>query len=320
MPHFGFFRLFRHLVEDHRRPSSGRSLGVREGPCLPHPAFVSGSSPHPPGPSASDALDGFWEARSCCSQQPVSCRLHLERSIRQYSGPQVFSDGGVAAIRNINTRRRSTVTRLIMRSTFREESASSICEIIVFPGSNENPSSCSADAAHLNSLPRSRTGAPLQEREYPGHGHSRAKQPAGSVEIRLPGRKPAGHCGCSSAAGRPSDGSALLRGCARKLCRLLYAVEPVALSSPAAGSVVCSGGGPGIMRPPIAARARRAKTIGLTSARQQGPNAYITEGWHFEFHQPPWKFWFAYLARKALVPRFRVVSRAERDPYASQTL
>src|SRR5258705_3534652 len=68
--------------------------------------------------------------------------------------------------------------------------------------------------------------------------------------------------------------------------------------------VVHSGGGPGIME----AANRGAidaggKTIGLNISlpHEQGPNRYITDGLHFEFHYFFMrKFWFAYLA-KALV-------------------
>src|SRR5215831_6338724 len=68
--------------------------------------------------------------------------------------------------------------------------------------------------------------------------------------------------------------------------------------------VVTSGGGPGIME----AANRGAvdaggKTIGLNISlpHEQGPNPYITDGLHFEFHYFFMrKFWFAYLA-KALV-------------------
>jgi uncharacterized protein (TIGR00730 family) len=68
--------------------------------------------------------------------------------------------------------------------------------------------------------------------------------------------------------------------------------------------VVTSGGGPGIME----AANRGAvdaggKTIGLNISlpHEQGPNPYITDSLHFEFHYFFMrKFWFAYLA-KALV-------------------
>jgi len=68
--------------------------------------------------------------------------------------------------------------------------------------------------------------------------------------------------------------------------------------------VVTSGGGPGIMEAANrGASEAGGKTIGLNISlpREQGPNPYITDGLHFEFHYFFMrKFWFAYLA-KALV-------------------
>jgi uncharacterized protein (TIGR00730 family) len=68
--------------------------------------------------------------------------------------------------------------------------------------------------------------------------------------------------------------------------------------------VVTSGGGPGIMEAANrGATEAGGKTIGLNISlpHEQGPNPYITDGLHFEFHYFFMrKFWFAYLA-KALV-------------------
>jgi len=90
---------------------------------------------------------------------------------------------------------------------------------------------------------------------------------------------------------------------ARELARLLT-VWTSTLEGPHNRFVVASGGGPGIMEAANrGAFEAGGKTIGLNISlpHEQGPNPYITDGLHFEFHYFFMrKFWFAYLA-KALV-------------------
>ncbi len=78
----------------------------------------------------------------------------------------------------------------------------------------------------------------------------------------------------------------------------------MALEEPRRRFVVCSGGGPGIMEAANrGASEAGGKSIGLNISLpfEQGPNRYISEGLHLEFHYFFMrKFWFAYLA-KALV-------------------
>ena len=90
---------------------------------------------------------------------------------------------------------------------------------------------------------------------------------------------------------------------ARKLAHMLTKWS-LSLEEPRRRFVVCSGGGPGIMEAANRGAAEAGgKTVGLNIRLpfEQGPNPYITDGLHFEFHYFFMrKFWFAYLA-KALV-------------------
>ena len=90
---------------------------------------------------------------------------------------------------------------------------------------------------------------------------------------------------------------------ARALARMLTEWT-ASLDSEMHRFVVCSGGGPGIMEAANrGAHDAGGKSIGLNIKLpfEQGPNPFISERLHFEFHYFFMrKFWFAYLA-KALV-------------------
>jgi uncharacterized protein (TIGR00730 family) len=77
------------------------------------------------------------------------------------------------------------------------------------------------------------------------------------------------------------------------------------LPGPCHRFVVCSGGGPGIMEAANrGAHEAGGKTVGLNIRlpSEQGANAYISRGLHFEFHYFFMrKFWFAYLAKAMVI-------------------
>ena len=96
----------------------------------------------------------------------------------------------------------------------------------------------------------------------------------------------------------------------------------LSLEAPRRRFVVCSGGGPGIMEAANrGAHEAGGKTIGLNIRLpfEQGPNQYITDDLHFEFHYFFMrKFWFAYLAKSLVIfpGGLRHARRDVRDPHA----
>src|ERR687896_2400045 len=116
------------------------------------------------------------------------------------------------------------------------------------------------------------------------------------------GRKPADHAALLKRSRKAVEWSRYYEE-ARELAHMLT-VWSLSLEEPRRRFVVCSGGGPGIMEAANrGAHEAGGKTVGLNIRLpfEQGPNRYISEGLHLEFHYFFMrKFWFAYLA-KALV-------------------
>ena len=119
---------------------------------------------------------------------------------------------------------------------------------------------------------------------------------------KVKGRRKVGHAAALKRSRKAVEWSRYYED-ARELAGMLTRWS-LSLEEPRRRFVVCSGGGPGIMEAANrGAREAGGKTIGLNIRLpfEQGPNPYITEGLHFEFHYFFMrKFWFAYLA-KALV-------------------
>ena len=132
--------------------------------------------------------------------------------------------------------------------------------------------------------------------------HSREAAELALNELTKARRKKVGHAAALKRGRKAVEWSRYYED-ARELASMLTTWS-LSLEEPRRRFVVCSGGGPGIMEAANrGAREAGGKTVGLNIRLpfEQGPNPYITEGLHFEFHYFFMrKFWFAYLA-KALV-------------------
>jgi hypothetical protein len=133
--------------------------------------------------------------------------------------------------------------------------------------------------------------------------HSREAAEEALLKLtRVRGKRKVGHAAALKRSRKAVEWSRYYED-ARTIARMLTEWS-LSLEEPRRRFVVCSGGGPGIMEAANrGAREAGGKTIGLNIRLpfEQGPNPYITEGLHFEFHYFFMrKFWFAYLA-KALV-------------------
>jgi uncharacterized protein (TIGR00730 family) len=133
--------------------------------------------------------------------------------------------------------------------------------------------------------------------------HSRQDAERDLVKLKaVPGRRTAAQLAALKRSRKAVEWSRYYED-ARTLAHKLAAWS-LALNEPRHRFVVCSGGGPGIMEAANrGAHEAGGKSIGLNIRLpfEQGPNQYITDDLHFEFHYFFMrKFWFAYLA-KALV-------------------
>ena len=133
--------------------------------------------------------------------------------------------------------------------------------------------------------------------------HSRERAQEALLKLtRVRGRRKNGHAEELKRSRKAVEWSRYYED-ARELAGMLTTWS-LSLEAPRRRFVVTSGGGPGIMEAANrGAREAGGKTIGLNIRLpfEQGPNPYITDGLHFEFHYFFMrKFWFAYLA-KALV-------------------